>query len=111
MSGGPVDTNDEAGAQDNLLSVNPNDPKWKDSVGAWEDDKEYAITGTVRQISPGEFEVIELDGKPVEAEAETPAEDAGGGADEGAADQAPPEPPMSKNPAVDAALRRRYKGA
>lgn len=104
----------EAGAQDNLLSVNPNDPEWKDELATWKDDTEYPIpTGTMRQISPGEFAIVKAKFKaaPVEeAEAETPAEDAGGGVDEGAAEQ-PPEPPMSKNPAMDNYLKRKYARA
>lgn len=101
----------EAGAQDNLLSLNPNDEKWKDTVSAWEDGKEYkGVIVDLRQISPGEFEVTKLEAPGGAVEDETPAEDAGGGVDEGPAEQ-PPEPPMSKNPAMDNYLKRKYARA
>lgn len=62
----------EPGMEDNRLSLNPNDPAWKDTLAEWEDGEEYPITdlpeGTmIRQISPGEFAVV----PPVAAEAET----------------------------------------
>lgn len=104
----------EAGTQDNLLSLNPNDPKWKETVGAWEDGKEYkGVTVDLRQISPGEFEVTSLEA-PADTgvEEETPAEDASSGPEEGAGEEAAaPEMPMSKNPAMDNYLKRKYKGA
>lgn len=64
---------EEPGAVDNRLSLNPDAfPVIKE----WEDGEEYALTdlpaGTkLRQISPGEFEVV----APVESGAETDDED------------------------------------
>lgn len=63
-------TMDEAGAQDNRMSLDPSNPQWKDTVGSWEDGKTYTMTVTLRQISPGEFEVLKA-----QAENESPAED------------------------------------
>lgn len=45
----------EPGAVDNRLSLIPNEF----GVDGWEDGKTYEISLKVRQISPGEFEVIE----------------------------------------------------
>lgn len=70
----------EPGMEDNRLSLDPNNPAWKDTLAEWEDGEEYPITdlpeGTmIRQISPGEFSVV----PPVEspaAETETEEEPA-----------------------------------
>lgn len=96
----PVD--DEPGAQDNRLSLDPNDPKFAFAAD-WQDGQEYNVNLKVRQISPGELEVIEgTEGEPVEgADTETPAED-----------QAEPgeEAPMAngRTPAIQEAIARRY---
>lgn len=51
---------DEAGATDNQLQLDPNDPRWKSAVGNWEDGKTYEFSSLkVRQISPGVFEVTD----------------------------------------------------
>jgi hypothetical protein len=48
---------DEPGAYDNRLSLDPNDDRWP-FVLDWEDGEEYTVTLRIRQISPGEFEVL-----------------------------------------------------
>lgn len=67
----------EPGAVDNRLSLDPSDERWKGYVDAWEDGKDYTVTMTVNQISPGEYEVTEIeDAKPAEADEEAkPGED------------------------------------
>ncbi len=104
---------DESGAQDNLLSLNPNDPRWQKVVGDWEDDKSYKnVVVDLRQISPGEYEVTRLKAAGVPAEEETPAEDAsepGEETDQGTTEAEPAM--MSKNPAMDNYLKRKYGGA
>lgn len=47
---------DEAGASDNRLSLNPDQ---FEVTKDWEDGNTYNLALKVRQISPGEFEVIE----------------------------------------------------
>ena len=61
----------DPGAMDNRLSLDPNDPNWKEAIADWEDGEEYTLTVKAIQISPGEFEVTE-----VTPEEESPAEDA-----------------------------------
>lgn len=87
VSGQDTGMQDEAGAQDNRLSLSPSDPKWSDFVGSWKDGQKYSLTVDVRQISPGEFEVIdaketegtaEADDNAAEDTAESPAAKAGG---------------------------------
>jgi hypothetical protein len=52
----------EAGAVENKITLNPNDPRWKDTVGEWKDGEEYSFEHVkVRQISAGEFEVLSAD--------------------------------------------------
>lgn len=51
---------EEAGSYDNRLSLDPNDERWP-FVADWEDDEEYTVTLRIRQISPGEFEVLEAE--------------------------------------------------
>jgi len=48
---------DEPGAYDNRLSLDPHDERWP-FVLQWEDGEEYTLSIRVRQISPGEFEVL-----------------------------------------------------
>lgn len=55
----------EAGEIENRMSVNPNEFP---DVSAWEDGMEYEVTAKVRQVSPGEFEIVELSGKATEQE-------------------------------------------
>jgi hypothetical protein len=50
----------DPGAEDNRLSLDPNNPDWKDAIADWEDGEEYTLTVKARQISPGEFAVIEV---------------------------------------------------
>lgn len=65
----------EAGLEDNRLSLDPNQPDWKDTLASWEDGGEYTVTAKIRQISPGEFQVVEMtpvaEEEVVEEEAET----------------------------------------
>lgn len=74
MPGGAA--RDEAGSQDNILELNPNDENFAFAKD-WEDGKEYMIEGLrVRQVSPGKF-------TPLSAESGEPCEDMGGMMDEG----------------------------
>jgi hypothetical protein len=68
--------NDEAGELDNRLSLNPNDDRWKSTVGAWQDGEKYTVTLQVQQVSPGEFEVVSLQSQEAEEQAE-PETDSG----------------------------------
>lgn len=82
----------DPGELENRLSLSPNDPKWKDTLSKWADDEEYTVTLTIRQVAPGEFEVMDLkaQGAP-STEEETPTEEA-----------APAEEPdmPTRNPAI-----------
>lgn len=49
---------DDPGAADNLLVLNPADDRWKDSVGEWKDGATYTGMVTLRQLEPGKFEVL-----------------------------------------------------
>lgn len=74
-----TDMQDQAGAADNRLSINPNDDRWADVLAAWKDGQTYSVQLDISQVSPGEFEVTglqEAGGGEAEAgaEAETPAE-------------------------------------
>ena len=92
-------TGNEPGELDSRLTLNPNDERWSDSIEDWEDDKEYSMTVKARQISPGEFEVLDI----TDAEAyEEPAE-------EEAEEPAKPANPSktNKNPAVNALINSR----
>lgn len=94
---------EEPGAQDNRLSLDPNDPTFEFAAN-WEDGKEYNVNLRVRQISPGEFEPISgEEGEPAEGEAEQGADDT---AETGAA-AAPGA--NARNPAIREAIARRYK--
>lgn len=96
MSGSPTD---EAGANDNLLQLNPSDPNFTDIVGDWQDGEEYTITLRVTQVSPGMYTPTKaVSGEPAGDEQ---AQAAAPGSDEGEGD----EQPMSSNPAVDKLLR------
>lgn len=49
----------EAGATDNRMSLDPNDPQWGPLMESWKDGEEYTLTSVrVRQESPGEFTVL-----------------------------------------------------
>jgi len=50
----------DPGAVDNRLSLDPSHPDWKDEIEDWEDGEEYDLKVKVRQLSPGEFEVLEV---------------------------------------------------
>lgn len=87
---------DEPGAVGNRLSLDPNDDRWSSTVGEWADGETYNLNMKVRQISPGEFEVVSA--KPTESEPadEPPAEEE---------EEAPPVTPRRKgaysNPAIE----------
>lgn len=49
---------DEAGATDNRLSLTPSQFEFTKD---WRDGETYTLTVEVRQISPGEFEVVKAD--------------------------------------------------
>ncbi len=62
LSTRPADGKDP-GAVDNRLSLDPNDPRWKNKLSEWEDGERYPINiGGVKlemeQMSPGEFEIV-----------------------------------------------------
>lgn len=63
----------EAGEQDNLLTLDTNDPRWKETIANWEDGGEYTITkGVIRQIEPGQYTLVSATfGGPPEEEAPT----------------------------------------
>jgi hypothetical protein len=52
---------EEPGTVENRLSVNVNDERWSSAVESWEDGQEYEATVKLRQIGPGEFEVLSMD--------------------------------------------------
>jgi hypothetical protein len=53
-----TDAGIEPGTVDNRLSLDPSDERWSKAVDSWEDGEEYELTLSVKQISPGEYEVI-----------------------------------------------------
>lgn len=63
-----TDPDAEAGAIENRLSLNPNDPQ-NSAVKDWQDGQRYNVSGEVEQISPGEFKVLSITG---ERSAESP---------------------------------------
>ena len=95
IAGSPTD---EAGATDNLLTLNPNDPNFKDIVGDWQDNEEYVFEKLrVQQISPGNYRVVSAEG----------ADEATDENDSPAPDPAPDdeeEGGPSENPAVNGLL-------
>lgn len=66
-------TTPDPGAVDNRLSLDPGDPRWAKQIKDWEDGTDYTLKVKLRQISPGEFEVVGLG--EVEDEAADVAED------------------------------------
>lgn len=105
MNGQEQDPNaEEAGAEDNLLHLDPNDPTFE-FASEWKDDQEYNVNLKVRQISPGEFEVISgEEGDAVEGE----GENAGGGGDSAETGEAAAPGANGRNPAIREAIARRY---
>ncbi len=114
-SGGPGGSNsspstmgaeDEMGAGDNMLMLNPNDPQWKDAVNSWADGKTYTFNNVrVEQVSPGQYKVLSAEA----GEASEPPHDESGeqgesGAQEkggsGSATNATGSNSYSDNPAV-----------
>jgi len=94
-SGSPYETGnmaDEPGAVSNRLSLDPNDTRWSDTLGKWDDGQTYTVTVTMRQMSPGEFEVTDLKSAaaPDDESAET----------DDTADTAPAPAASSDNPAI-----------
>lgn len=96
MAPGTADA-EEPGALDNRLSLDPNDDRWSSTVSEWKDDGEYTVTLNVRQVSAGEYEVVDMESAEAveepeeEEEPETPAPAKKGGA----------------NPAVSAYISRK----
>jgi hypothetical protein len=92
---------DEAGSVDNRLSLTPSQfPFTKD----WTDGSTYTLTVQVRQISPGEFEVVKADSQGAPGEEEpgnqeqpTGEQQEAAGAEGGGEEEAPGNYP---NPAV-----------
>lgn len=91
-------TGNEPGEVDNRMSVSTSDERWAEQINNWEDGEEYEATVRLRQISPGEFEVVEFTSEEVEEEpaevAETPKKAKGA---------------VSRNPAIIALIGARKK--
>lgn len=79
----------EPGSVDNRLSLDPSDPKWSDLIGSWKDGEEYDLKLKVSQISPGEFEVMDVNDEGGE---KSPDDEMGEGEDMGGS--------TSENPAL-----------
>lgn len=97
-TGALAEADAEPGAVENRLTLNPSDERWKAKVESWEDGQTYPITGgKIRQIAPGEFEVVDLQFGGAEE-----VSDKGEGHPQGAEDM-PPAPDRSgyNNPAID----------
>lgn len=96
-------TAQEPGEVENRLSLNPNDPDFVDTIGDWEDGNEYTLSNVkVRQISPGEFEVLSVDSGSASS-----AEDAEASPDAENAMEDQSEMGMSDNPAVRRMMKKR----
>lgn len=54
---------DEVGATDNRLSLNPNQ---FEGMKDWTDGEEYTMTVKVRQVAAGEFQVLDAQPQPAE---------------------------------------------
>lgn len=53
---------DNPGAVDNTLTIDPSDDRWADPVSKWKDGQTYTLEHvTIRQIEPGKFEVMSLE--------------------------------------------------
>lgn len=62
LTGGTtMQAEDEAAADDNRLSLNPNDERWSEDLSGLADGGEATLTLRVRQVSPGEFQVLDMD--------------------------------------------------
>lgn len=97
-------TAQEPGEVENRLSLNPNDPDFVDTIGDWEDGNEYTLSNVkVRQISPGEFEVLSMDSGTPSDDAES--SEASPDAENPSEDQS--EMGMSDNPAVRRMMTKR----
>ena len=57
---------DEPGSTDNRLTLDPS--AFGGFAQDWEDGQEYSMTVRVRQVSPGEFEVIDAKGSQADSE-------------------------------------------
>jgi len=84
----------DPGAVDNRLSLDPGDPRWSKTIKGWEDGTDYTLKLKLRQMSPGEFEVVGLDG--AESESESDAADV----EEDKAEEKMPMKPGKVNRAV-----------
>jgi len=96
---------------DNRLSLDPNDDRWAETIGDWSDGKEYTVEATVRQVSPGEFEVVGLTAsgeEPEEGEEEEEVPEETGDEEETPAPAAPAKSGY-RNPAVIAMAAGRQK--
>jgi hypothetical protein len=99
---GDMMTDNEPGAVDNRLSLDPNNPSWSDAIANWEDGKEYSVEVRLRQMSPGEFEVLEFTADSGEEEPSgTESEELSKGATGGGGSN-----PAVKNPAVAALIAK-----
>lgn len=103
--------NSEAGATDNRMYLDPNDPQWADVIDGWEDGSEYTFKKVrVRQESQGQFTILSAEAGEV---AEQEVEEAG----EGATAETPRTGAMGRagggytNPSVEKMLASRASGA
>lgn len=97
MQDNPPGATSAADGSDNHLRLNPNDPQWQDDLMNWEDGNTYIFKEVkVRQISPGEFEVVAATPTPGPAEPT-------GGADYGGEDEGEME---GMEPGAAPAMRR-----
>jgi len=88
---------DEPGQEDNRLSLDPNDPRWKKLLDEWNDGETYSVNVQIEQISPGEFRVTALKEGGGSEESETPPE-------KDTAEESSESAMQSKNPAVQSML-------
>jgi hypothetical protein len=90
---------DEPGQEDNRLSLDPNDPRWKKLLDDWSDGESYSVNVQIEQISPGEFRITALKEAAAPETDEAPAAEGGtpGAEDDDTDDTSPMK---SSNPAV-----------
>lgn len=102
MKGMTPNRDDEAGEVDNRMSLDPSDSRWSTAIGSWKDGQTYSFPSVeMRQISPGEFEIISVK-LPGASEEEAPKDRGTGG--EGNAEKGADEYP---NPAVRGLMRKK----
>lgn len=86
---------------DNHLRLSTSNPEWKDAIASWEDGNTYVFKEVqVRQVSPGEFQVISATPEAEAATGESEGAPAAGGnspgAMEGGADEGEANPAIRR---------------